>query len=100
MKNLQAMLDDLNRVTFGNRKQRQIIDIVKQCISDTIAVADSEVIDSDYVKTTYSAEIGEAKTIYNENMDADEQSDFKYKLGTELNSATTSWLMAAFDIQM
>lgn len=100
VKNLQAMLDDLNRVTFGNRKQRQIIDIVKQCISDTIAVADSEVIDSDYVRTTYSAEIGEAKTIYNENMDADEQSDFKYKLGTELNSATTSWLMDAFDIQM
>lgn len=97
--NLEAVLADVNKVTFITQKERDIIALVKSSIEDAIRQKAEVLIDADFVRATYADEIAQAKKIYNEDMNEQDRADFRETL-LELQTSTVNWLMEYFDFNL
>ncbi len=97
---LNSCLADIkaNLRNFDQGYQRNLINIIKDCIEGTIEAGQTQLIDADYVKATYTSEIDEAKMYYNAiEADESEKASFQENLAN-LNSETLTWLATEFGL--
>lgn len=100
IENLKACLADINTHLrkFPQGLQRNLINKIKTCIAGTIDAAKTDLIDANFVRTTYATEIDEAKQYYDAiQLDELEKASFQENLAN-LNSATLTWLATEFGL--
>ncbi|MDO4618734.1 MAG: hypothetical protein Q4B31_04340, partial [Clostridia bacterium] len=98
---LKAVSADIEKNKFEfpvAGKMRKMILIIKDAIDDTIADGNKVIITADYVSTTYSDEIAEAKGYYDDiQANSDWESQFNEALAC-LNTDTIVWLATEFGL--
>ncbi len=98
--NLRAVSTDIanNLYEFDLGNSRNLIQTIKTCIDETINYGSTELIDADFVKTTFASEIAEARTYYDAIMaNSQEKALFQEDLA-RLNSGTINWLANEFGL--
>ncbi|MBQ9915006.1 MAG: hypothetical protein IJO50_02560, partial [Clostridia bacterium] len=105
--NLTAVSNDIYNKTHDSEgyevdiftgKGKTLIAKIKTCIDKAIIAGDSNIIDSDFVRTTYKSEINEAKKLYNQIM-SDDKAKASFQNGLAyLETDTIIWLANEFGI--
>ena len=109
VENLQLISDDIslyidskypNFYSVFTNEEKYILKNIKKCIDKAITYEDSEVIDADFIKSTFNDEILDVKSVYDDLRDRDKHGEFHKKLATNLTTYTLLWLAETLGIDL